>query len=71
MTAVVGWTIIVVVLCAISMGFLWPAFRLIRRSHPASGRLLWAYAAATAVCSLALWYLIPLAVHELFGRAAH
>jgi hypothetical protein len=71
MTAIVGWTIIAVVLCSASALLLWPAFRLMRRFHPDSGALRWAFAAATVGCSLALWYLIPLAVHGLFGRVVH
>jgi len=62
--------IIGVSFCLFSMVLLWPAFRLLRRSHPNSGGLLWAYAAATVACSIALWFLIPLSIHELFGRTA-
>jgi hypothetical protein len=71
MTAFVGWLILVLGFCAFSMALLWPAFRLIRRSYPNFAALLWAYAAATVGCSIALWYLIPLVVHQLFGRGAH
>jgi len=71
MTAFIGWTIIVAVFWLFSMALLWPAFRLIRRSHPNSWGSLWAYATAAAGCSLVLWYMIPLAVHGIFGRAAH
>jgi hypothetical protein len=70
MRAIAGWIIIGVAFCAISMALLWPIFLLLRRFNANSGRLLWAYAAATAACSSALWYLIPFAIHELFGRAA-
>lgn len=71
MTAFVGWTIIAVVFCAFSSALLWPAFRALRRSYPKSGCLLWGYAIATAACSLGLWFLIPLAIHGLFGGTGH
>jgi hypothetical protein len=71
MTAFVGWLILVLGFCAFSMALLWPVFRLMRRSYPNSLGLLWAYVAAIAGCSLALWYLIPMAVYQLFGRVSH
>ena len=70
MTAFVGWTIIVVGLGLFSMVLLWPVFRLLRRNRPNGGGLNWAYAAATAGCSVMLWYLIPIAVHAFLGHAA-
>jgi|GEM_PF-2797615 hypothetical protein len=70
MTAFVGWTIIVLGFGLLSMTLLWPVFRLVRRFRPNAGGLIWAYAAATAGCSIMLWYLVPWAVHELFGRVA-
>ena len=69
MTAVVGWLIIVAAFLAVSMMLLWPGFRLVRRSHPGSKAAFWLYLASAVACSVALWYLIPLAVHSVFGRA--
>jgi hypothetical protein len=71
MTAFIGWIIIVAALFSVSAVLLWPAFRLMRRSYPNSLGLLLAYVAAMAACSLALWYLIPMAVYQFFGRVAH
>jgi hypothetical protein len=68
MTAVVGWLIIVATFIAFSMMLLWPGLRLVRRSHPGSKAVLWVYLASAVVCSVALWYLIPLAVHGIFAR---
>jgi hypothetical protein len=70
MTAFVGWTIIVLGFGLLSMTLLWPVFRLVRRFHPNAGGLIWTYAAATAACGIMLWYLVPWAVHELFGHTA-
>jgi len=71
MTAVVGWLIIVTAFVAFSMMLLWPAFRLVRRSHPGSKAVLWGYLASAVACSVALWCLIPPAVHGIFGRTVH
>jgi hypothetical protein len=68
MTAVVGWLIIVTAFLGFSMMLLWPGFRLVRRSHPGSKAVLWVYLASGVVCSVALWYLIPMAVHSIFAR---
>lgn len=70
MTAFVGWTIIVLGFGLLSMLLLWPVFRLVRRFRPNAAGLIWAYAIATAGCSIMLWYLVPWAVHQLFGRVA-
>jgi hypothetical protein len=70
MTAFVGWTIIVLGFGLCSMALLWPVFWLVRRRRPGAGGLIWGYAAATAGCSIMLWYLIPWAVHGLFGHKA-
>ena len=70
MTAFAGWTIIVLGFGVFSMALLWPLFWLLRRRRPNVGGLIWGYAAATAGCSLMLWYLIPWAVHGLFGHQA-
>jgi hypothetical protein len=68
MTALVGWTIIVLGFGLFSMALLWPLFRLLRRYRPNAGNLIWSYAAATAGCSIMLWYLLPLAIHALLGQ---
>ena len=70
MTAFVGWTIIVLGFGLVSMALLWPLFRLVRRFRPGVAGLRWAYAVATAAFAVMLWYLVPLAVHQLFGRVA-
>jgi hypothetical protein len=69
MTAFLGWIIIVLIFGSFSLALLWPGFRLMRRARAGSRGLLWCYVCATAVCGLGLWYVIPLAVHGLFGRA--
>jgi hypothetical protein len=71
MKVFVGWMIIVGVFGSFSMALLWPAFRLLRRSHPQSPGLLWAYVVASGGCGVTLWYVIPLAVYEIFGRTSH
>jgi len=55
----------------LSAALLWPAYRQVRRRFPQMLHPRWAYAAATAGCSIALWYLVPLLVWALFGRTAH
>ena len=71
MTAVVGWLIIVAVFVSFSMMLLWPIFRLVRRSHPGSRAVFWAYVGSAAACSVILWYLIPLVVHNIFAKTVH
>jgi hypothetical protein len=71
MASVVGWIIIGVLFCAISMALLWPIFRLMRQSRGQSKGFLWAYFIAIPICSLGLWYVIPFLVLGLFGRATH
>ena len=71
MTTLLGWTLIVVMLSAFSLVFLWPALRYTRRARADFAGAIWAYVAAAAVFSLVLWYAIPPAVHWLFGRVAH
>ena len=68
MASILGWTIIGVLFCSISMALLWPVFRLMRQSRGESKGLLWAYFAAIPICSLGLWYVIPFLVLRLFGR---
>jgi hypothetical protein len=71
MTALLGWTILIGAFLLLSMLLLLPVFLLVRRRYPGFGRLPWAYTAATAGCSVALWYLIPFAIWEIFGRTHH
>jgi hypothetical protein len=68
MTAIFGWTIIILGLGLFSLALLWPVFRLLRRRRPDADSLIWGYAAAAAGCSVVLWHLIPWAVHGLFGH---
>jgi hypothetical protein len=60
--------IIVVVFGLFSMALLWPAFKLLRRVRGRFKGYYWVYLFSIAACSLALWYLIPLAVFKLFGQ---
>jgi hypothetical protein len=71
MTAWLGWTLIVVALGAFSLAVLFPAFWLVRRHCPRFKRAAWAYVAASAVSGVLVWYAIPVAVHGIFGHAAH
>jgi len=71
MKALVGWTIIVGIFGLISTALLWPAFKLLRRVRPRFKGFYWVYLFSIALCSLALWYLIPFAVFRLFGHTAH
>lgn len=68
MTALLGWTIIVLGFGLFSMALLWPLFRLLRRRRPDAAGLIWGYVAATAGCSIMLWYLLPWGIHALFGH---
>jgi uncharacterized membrane-anchored protein len=70
MTSLVGWVIIILTFASISMGLLYPGYRVARRSYTASTRLWWIYAIAIAVCGMALWLLLPVVVHQFFGRIA-
>jgi hypothetical protein len=71
MAAAAGWIIICVGFSLVSVAVLWPAYRSLRRRFPHFRHHVWAYFAATAGFSVALWFLIPLAVWLLFGRTAH
>jgi len=70
MTSLVGWVIIILTFASISMGLLYPGYRVARRSYPESTALWWIYGIATAVCGMALWLLLPVVVHQFFGRVA-
>jgi uncharacterized membrane-anchored protein len=70
MTSLLGWAIIVLTFGCISMGLVYPIYRVARRSHPESRHLRWIYGVAAAVCGMALWLLLPLIVHRLFGHVA-
>ncbi len=69
MTSLVGWALITLTFAAISVGLLYPGYRLARRSYPESRNIRWLYGAAAVVCSMALWLLLPVVVHRFFGRA--
>jgi len=71
MKALLGWSIIVVGFWLVSAALLWPAFTLLRRRRGNSAALVIGYAAGSAACSVLLFFLIPIAVHGLLGRAAH
>ena len=68
MTSLVGWVIIILTFALISMGVLYPGYRVIRRSYPESTIIWWIYGIATAVCGIALWLLLPVAFHQFYGR---
>jgi uncharacterized membrane-anchored protein len=70
MTSLVGWIIITLTFASISMALLYPCYRVARRSYPESGKIRWIYGVAAAVCSIALWLLIPVVVQHFFGRVA-
>ncbi|HTV77160.1 MAG TPA: hypothetical protein VMF03_02810 [Steroidobacteraceae bacterium] len=71
MIAVLGWLIIVAAFVSFSMMLLWPVFRLVRRSHPGSKGFVLAWVAAAAACSIGLWFLIPVLVHNIFAKTVH
>jgi hypothetical protein len=71
MKAVLGWSIIVVGFWLLSAALLWPAFTLLRRRRGKSAALSVGYVAGSAACGLLVFYLIPIAVHGVFGRVAH
>jgi hypothetical protein len=68
MTSLLGWIIIAVVFASTSIGLLYPCYRLGRSSFPDSRKIRWIYGTAAAVFSIALWFLLPLLVHQFFGR---
>jgi hypothetical protein len=71
MKAILGWNIIVVGFWVLSAALLWPAFTLLRRRHGGSAALLVGYVAGSAACGILVFYLIPIAVHGVFGRVTH
>jgi hypothetical protein len=71
MKALLGWAIIVVGFWSASAALLWPVFTLLRRRRGGSAALLIGYAAGSSACGVLLFYLIPIGVHGLLGRAAH
>jgi uncharacterized membrane-anchored protein len=68
MTSLVGWIIITLTFALVSTGLLYPGYRIARRSYPESRKIRWLYGLAAAVCSMALWLLLPVVVHQLFPR---
>jgi hypothetical protein len=69
MTSVAGWLILTLIFASISLGLLYPGYRVARRRYPESRKIRWLYGAATVLCSLALWFLLPVVVHQIFPRA--
>jgi hypothetical protein len=69
MTSLLGWLIITLAFASISLGLLYPWYRVARRSYPESRKIRWLYAVGAAVCGMALWLLLPVVVHQFFGRA--
>ena len=70
MTSLMGWIIITLTFASLSMGLLYPCYRVARRSYPESRKIWWIYGVAAAVCSVTLWLLLPLVIHRFFGRVA-
>lgn len=70
LTSLFGWAIIVLTFACISMGLLYPVYRVGRRSYPESTHLWWIYGVAAAACGMALWFLLPGIVHHFFGHIA-
>jgi hypothetical protein len=68
LTSLLGWAIIILTLACISIGLLYPVYRVARRRYPESTHLWWIYAVATGVYGLAVWLLLPIIVHRLFGH---
>jgi uncharacterized membrane-anchored protein len=68
MTSLMGWIIITLTFASISMGLLYPCYRVACRAYPESRKIRWIYGVAAAVCSMALWLLLPVVVHKFFPR---
>jgi hypothetical protein len=68
MTRLLGWIIITLTFATISMGLLYPCYRVASRFYPESRKIRWIYGAAAAAFGIALWLLLPLLVHRLFPR---
>ena len=68
MITLAGWVVITLTFASISMGLLYPCYRVARRSFPESKKVRWVYCGSAALFALALWILIPLLVHWLFPR---
>jgi uncharacterized membrane-anchored protein len=68
MTSLLGWFIITLTFGSISMGLLYPCYRVACRYYPESRKIRWIYGAAAVACSIALWLLLPIVVHRLFPR---
>ena len=68
MTSLMGWLIITLTFASISMGFLYPFFLVARKAYPDYRKIRWIYVVAAAVCSMALWLLLPVVVHHFFPR---
>jgi uncharacterized membrane-anchored protein len=71
MTSLLGWVIITTTFASLSMGLFYPGYRLARRAYPESRRIWLIYVVAAALFSIVLWLLLPVLVHQFFGRGAH
>jgi hypothetical protein len=70
LTSLLGWAIIVLSFGGFSVGLLFPAYRVARRRYPESSYLWWIYGVAAGSCGVAIWFLLPIIVHHVFGRSA-
>ena len=70
MTAIIGWTIIAVTFYLFGAALLWPVYRVMRRTFPAFRSLSWVYASAAAACGVAIWFVLPVAIHHFLGQKA-
>jgi hypothetical protein len=70
MRPLLGWGIIVIGFWTLSAALMWPAFTLLRRRRRTSAAIWIGYAAGSAACGFLVFFLIPIAVHGLLGRAA-
>jgi hypothetical protein len=68
MRALLGWGIIALVFCSAGALLAFPVHRLTRRLGVQAPQARWVFVTLTLSCSVALWYLVPLAVHKIFGR---
>lgn len=70
MTSLFGWTLIILAFVSASVVLLYPCYRVARRSYPDSRKIEWIYGSAAVAFSIALWLLLPLFIHRIFGHAS-
>jgi hypothetical protein len=68
MTSLLGWIIITLTFASISMGLLYPCYRVACRLYPEPRKIRWVYGVAAGVCSMGLWFLLPVIVHHFLPR---